>query len=302
MLSRAGKFYLFLFLCPGTGALAFENGLYLSKKWLTVADFSSVRQLSKFCKEYQIKYIFVRGPNPEKDGTLRISLKDASRFTGHFKNVHGDALILLWIGGRIDGRNAEFRYGERNFVENFTSSVRILSSVFDGIHLDIEPLRDSIPSLMEDFLKKVKASLSNNILSSALPNVCNFSYPSCATEEKILPFVMMSDQIVIMAYDTGIYSRAEYINHVVSQIERFLLLSSRNPFPPEILLGVPTYDELTPLHNPKVENLENSLLGFRKAVTTLPIPTRALRGIAIYANWTTDMEEWMHIRKFLKKY
>jgi hypothetical protein len=58
-----------------------------------------------------------------------------------------------------------------------------------------------------------------------------------------------------------------------------------------VLLGVPTYDPRGIMHRAEVETLENALLGVVRGLRGKP-EGGTFEGIAIYAEWTTDSEEW----------
>jgi hypothetical protein len=60
----------------------------------------------------------------------------------------------------------------------------------------------------------------------------------------------------------------------------------------EVLLGVPTYDDYNISHVRDVETIDNTLVGIRAGLVDLGVDSRPFAGIAIYANWTTDAEEW----------
>lgn len=59
----------------------------------------------------------------------------------------------------------------------------------------------------------------------------------------------------------------------------------------DVLVGVPTYDDLTPGHLPCVENLPNSVRGLRCGLAGLEPGDRAKVGAAVYAEWTTLPQE-----------
>jgi hypothetical protein len=68
-----------------------------------------------------------------------------------------------------------------------------------------------------------------------------------------------------------------------------------------VLLGVPAYaDEGVEYHDPKVENLQNALLGIHRGLARRPLPAN-YQGVAIYCEWEMDTNEWRYFEKhFLK--
>ena len=60
-----------------------------------------------------------------------------------------------------------------------------------------------------------------------------------------------------------------------------------------VLIGVPSYEDVPASSNPEVENLETALLGVRAALESHgPVAPDCFEGVAIYANWVTDEQEW----------
>jgi hypothetical protein len=48
-------------------------------------------------------------------------------------------------------------------------------------------------------------------------------------------------------------------------------------------------------HDPRVENLENALLGIHRGLSRNPLPTN-FQGVAIYSDWETSDQEWDYFR------
>ncbi len=59
-----------------------------------------------------------------------------------------------------------------------------------------------------------------------------------------------------------------------------------------VRLGVPTYEDDVAWHIPSTENAVTALTGIRSGLAALASPREAIRGVAIYADWTTDENEW----------
>ena len=107
-----------------------------------------------------------------------------------------------------------------------------------------------------------------------------------------------SDQMVVMMYDTGLQKSKLYQHLMAGWTGEVLDWSGNTP----VLLGVPTYnDEGVDYHNPKVENLENALLGIHRGLAGKSLPAN-YQGVAIYCEWETDAGEWQYFeRHFLKQ-
>jgi hypothetical protein len=58
----------------------------------------------------------------------------------------------------------------------------------------------------------------------------------------------------------------------------------------DVLLGVPTWDEPTISHHPKIENITNALRGIDAALE--PEMPKNYAGIALYSHFTFDDARW----------
>jgi hypothetical protein len=63
-----------------------------------------------------------------------------------------------------------------------------------------------------------------------------------------------------------------------------------------LFIGVPTYEENRPGHRPWAENIRTSIIGMQLALNDLGIRENRDIGIAIFAEWTTDENEWATLR------
>jgi hypothetical protein len=101
----------------------------------------------------------------------------------------------------------------------------------------------------------------------------------------------LADQIVVMAYDTGIPTPSlyrRYLAYVAGSMSRTLARAHSRA---RVLVGVPTYDGSGIMHRGRVENPENALLGIVAGLRGLGAGG-TFEGVALYAEWTTDEEEW----------
>jgi hypothetical protein len=68
----------------------------------------------------------------------------------------------------------------------------------------------------------------------------------------------------------------------------------------EIVIGIPTYDAELPAHDPLVENVDSAMAGFKAGLAALGEAAQFVRGIAIFADWTTDDLEWAQFGVWLE--
>lgn len=273
-----------------------ENGIWISKKWVSKnISFGEVKRLNGILDRYKIKFVFFKAGKVDNKGNLKLSPHAIHRFVSLMKNINAERKLLLWTGGIIP----RFAYFDPAFKKNFLLSIKKALASVDGIHIDIEPLSRTNDDI-EPFLHDIKQVIGNKLLSCALPLIGNKNFPSYITSHTILyPFFVYCDQVVIMGYDTGEYIPNSYIRLLVEQVKIYIEGILRTSSSADILLGIPSYDEVSPYHNPKVENIENAVKGFFEARETLPFASLKLRGISIYAEWTTDAKEWLILERLL---
>ena len=99
----------------------------------------------------------------------------------------------------------------------------------------------------------------------------------------------LTDQIVVMTYDTAIPTPSlyrRYVAYVASSIT-----SSVGQSRTRVMVGVPTYDETGLMHRAGVETPENALVGIVVGLRGVG-GGGTFEGVALYAGWTTDDREW----------
>ena len=100
-----------------------------------------------------------------------------------------------------------------------------------------------------------------------------------------------ADQVVVMAYDTGLPTSAlyrRYLAYAARSVTEEMLRSNARA---RVLVGIPTYDESGFMHRAGVETPENALLGVVAGLRGVG-GGGTFEGVAIYAEWTTDESEW----------
>ena len=100
-----------------------------------------------------------------------------------------------------------------------------------------------------------------------------------------------ADQLVVMAYDTGLPTATlyrRYLAYVSGSVTSALLHADSSS---RLLVGIPTYKETGLMHRAGVETPENALLGVVAGLRGLG-PRGTFEGVALYAEWTTDPVDW----------
>jgi hypothetical protein len=243
--------------------------------------------------------LFVHTGPLSDDGTLDPALRPRARW---FVNaVHAslpDVRVQAWLGAHpVPG---QLRLGSATTRAAVLGSVgQVLDDGFDGVHLDLEPVRDGDPDLLillsatHDLTGERHALLS--VSASYLAPV-----PALAAAASSAPtplgvwsagylhrIALRVDQIAVMAYDTWLPTTAMYTGYV----RRLTTMSlAATPDPVTLFVGVPAYHESTLRHHDDAETLSAALRGVRLALGARP-PARTF-GVAVYVDFTATPDDW----------
>lgn len=201
-----------------------------------------------------------------------------------------------WLGqvrSKIDLDNSEVR------AELVESAKWTLGQGFDAIHLDIEPVRsddEGFYSLLEELrlaLPETPISVAMDewqphYLSRLLSWSTDTPIESYWTKNQVKRVAELADQIVVMTYDTNFHDPNLYEWWVEQQT---IAISQFLPNDTELFIGIPSYDEGESI-DPEAENLQTGLTGFNRAVQNLRSNSDQITGVAIYAYWEMDEDEW----------
>jgi hypothetical protein len=282
-----------------------ENGIWLGHKWYTghsvrtaepVPAIELVR-LKENLDRHGITDLFIHVGPARSDGTLE---DEPGRVFADLRKAFPASRLLAWVGARVEGVPLE----EAKFHENLIESLVALDSAgFDGVHFDFEPMADFEPGYLE-LLSRVRDEMGPEfVISQATPRASLFGLPpgplrrSFWSKDFYLETMRRSDQTVLMAYD----SRFNYIKAYMTFVrhQSGLLADWACSIPGhELLVGLPSYEDVPLYSNPKVENLRTASLGVRAAVEQRSEREKCVVGVAIYSNWVTDEDEWRDFRSY----
>ena len=223
-------------------------------------------------RENRMKYLFVDVGDTSWNGKLQTEEKEIVRFlemiriyeeeTGHDFVLLPYSEINTYV---YDITSKEF---QNIFVEDYS---RLEALGFDGIYIDIEPVRSSV---VEDYLDLVSEVAGKSsfvgVYSGSLGEESDWDW-SPGLFKSVSTRV---DLIFVPGYDTGIESEEEYQEHIKNQIEAVSNLNLNSI----LLLGVPT-------HKSMPETIKNSLEVFSE-------DKKEFDGVAIFSEWTADGSEW----------
>src|SRR5688572_20150738 len=165
-----------------------------------------------------------------------------------------------------------------------------------GVHLNVEPLRSGDKDFLV-LLEEIRGGLPpGKVLSLAAypPPTQWHPFPDVHWEESYFREVARRcDHVAVMMYDAGQKFPKTYQRLMADWTVEVLEWSEGKA----VLLGVPTYDDAgVGYHDPKVENLENALLGIHRGLLRKSMAGN-YQGVAIYCDWETSDSEWAYFRE-----
>ena len=279
-----------------------RNAVWLEHRWLEKTQPPEQAQalfggLHRRGVSYAFPHLIPFGP----DGQLPPHNRDQMRaFLATARTEAPDVKVLPWVGGVRAGyrrtRPGTVKLDDLGQRQRIVAECRgLVDEGFDGVHLNIEPVNDG----NVDFLALLRALRNavgkDRVLSVsairpgpfALPMAPNFLW-SPGYYARVAALV---DQIVIMAYDTALPTPALYRRYVAWAATSVTTTLADSSIRARVLMGIPTYDETGMMHRGGVETPENALLGVIAGLRGLGAGG-TFEGVALYAEWTTDEEEW----------
>ena len=281
-----------------------KNALWARHQW--VGEYRTVKEyvrLATHLKQHEMTDVFFHvGPLNAQGLIEQQKYPFAVRLLSYLKREYPELHIQAWIGqvearggGPLDLSNNKVRENIVHTAEMF------LDLGFDGIHYDIEPIHSGDMRFL-DLLQKTKAITKNQ--KKFLSVASDEPEPIWGTEKIVRLFAKQAgfwkkeyyiqvaeqvDQIAVMIYDTAL-PRDWLYGNVVAWVTKTLLTS----LDPKITLfmGVPSYEDQRWGFHPEAENVRSGIRGIQKGLASFDTPEIQHFGIAIYAEWTTDQDEW----------
>lgn len=271
-----------------------QVAFWMEHSWVngTQNDFSV---LAECVKNYGITDLYFHVGPIQEGGELA---DDLNFFKAGFETL--GTTNYAWIGqvrSKIDIDNEGVRTGIVN------SSRWLIDQGFDGIHLDIEPVREDdtafilLVAQMRQALPNAKISVAMDewqphIFSQLIAKFLDMPIESYWSTSQIKQVAELVDQIVVMTYDSNLKNSKDYIWWVEQQT---IALSDRVPKDTELFIGIPSYEEGESI-DPTVENIQTGLAGFERGYKNLRSDYGKITGIAIYSYWEMSDDEWAALK------
>lgn len=273
-----------------------ENGLWLRYTWyFGQKNDAEVRQLAADLCARQIRYAYFHVRLIDRNGMLVYHYPDqARRLVRTLHRLAPQVSVIAWVyagnaraGGLVDLSNARQR-------ANMVGEARWLTNTcgFDGVQWDYETCQDGEPGLPV-LLRETRAALPAGALLgvAASPWLPWHRHGWGWSEGYFAQVARECDQIAVMCYDTGMHLPRAYTWLLGEECRRVLpAVAQANPRC-RVLLGLPTYGRGVAAHNPHAENLRLALIGARDGLPSAG-STAAFAGVALFADYTTEADEW----------
>lgn len=273
-----------------------DNGLWARRVWLHEARTDAETQAlvdTLRARGVTRLYPFLGPPNSLgqpawRDGNVLHPVDEAiaASFLTRMAALAPEIEVYPWTGGV---------YG-RDIVLSDTARLQawreaVLRLPVQGVQLNVEPMPEQQAYL--DLLKAWKDALGPRTLSIAAypPPTPLHPFPDVHWSPEFLREVcLVADDLAVMAYDTALPEAAAY-SALVAEWTRTLAALP----PPEeggctVRIGLSAYEDDEPWHRPQAETLAAGIAGVRAGLGDLA--PGHVRGVAIYASWTTDLAEW----------
>lgn len=279
-----------------------RNAVWLEHRWLERAhDDREIEDLLAALQARGVAYVYPHVIPFDRAGNLPPHDREQMRrFLEAARRVAPQMKVLPWVGGLRVGYKRT-RPGTVDLTD-LAQRQRIVAECrglvdegFQGVHLNVEPVDDGNDDFLA-LLRSLRIAVGDgNILSLSaikpgpvhVPLAPNFFW----TPEYYGRVASIADQVVVMAYDTGIPTPSlyrRYLSYAAGTVARTLHDTGSRA---RVLVGVPTYDGSGIMHRVGVENAANALPGIVAGLRGLGAGG-TFEGVALYAEWTTDEREW----------
>jgi hypothetical protein len=275
------------------------NGIWIGHQWYTGKNVRTGAPVSaeernvlveKF-NRYGIRDVFIHAGPIMADGTVDDM---PGPYFDTLRILTPGIRYLPWLGGNARSLPLENRCWRSEFIQTLGM---LRTAGFEGVHLDIEPLASFHPGYL-DLLREIREAFGGKFvishatrklafLDSRVPVAARFFWSAQfyrACMEK-------ADQTVLMGYDTCIKFEKIYRVYMQFQTERLCAYADAVAGH-RVMIGIPSYEDVPRLSDPRVENIHNAALGVRAALEQCTNGGESFDGVAIYACWTTDSSEW----------
>lgn len=284
------------------------NAIWAGTEWTYDApDDQTVADFAQKLRDHDIGTVYAWVSWLQEDGTWRgtTNFPNVKRFVEQFKAAYPESTLYGWVSLPVDGGADGYRLDDEGVQQSVADfSQRVINDFgFDGVFLNVEPVWDGD----ENFLSLVRGVRSavgiDALVSVAAPPDWSPEGVDVPVPPLIVPgtvwadtfkqsIALLSDEIAVMAYNSGLSTPDDYSRWVAYQVAAFARAIAALGEGTELIIGMPTYDSEPPGHDPLVENVTSAEAGYELGLEQAGADASFVRGRGLYAAWTTDDQEW----------
>lgn len=289
-----------------------EKAAWLEITWAMDAHSDGeIQSLAQNLQQHHITTLFAYVSYLKPGNVFNPTYDHAADFVRQLHEAAPQINVLAWIGVPVQYTTTSGEYVTNRLEDSNTRTIiaefaaRTVNEFgFDGVHLNAEAIADGDSAFIET-LQAIRAQLPKTALLSTTARalqmtewVTIFPFP-IASDQRSMNYLreiaQNSDQVVIMAYDSGLFFPSDYRAWMQYQVQTSA--AALNDLDVDFLVGVPVSEEWTLSHNITTEYLANALYGVRAGLAASISPNN-VDGIAIYPYWEIDDGEWVLVDKF----
>lgn len=284
------------------------DALWIGTEWTYESqDDAALQTFVQNLRNRQIGTVYSWVSWLQEDGTWRgaENFPNVKTFVDRFKAAYPESQLMGWVSFPVNVGENNYRLDNTDLQQNIADfTQRVVQDMgFDGVFLNIEPVWNGDENFLS-LLRKVRLSVGDNVpIAVAIPPdwspidagipVPPLIVPGTVWEKEYKQSVaLLSDEMVVMAYNSGLSNSADYVQWVAYQVKSFVDAISELGIGTEIVIGIPTYDSELPGHDTVVENVASAVQGVHVGLQEVGDKASFVRGLAIFADYTTDDTEW----------
>lgn len=298
----------FLGLFRPARTTAGANAIWVGTEWTYDApETQAVADFAAQLRDHDIGTVYAWVSWLQEDGTWRgtTNFPNVKSFVEQFREAYPEATLYGWISLPVNSGADGYRLdddGVQQTVADFSQRV-INDFGFDGVFLNVEPVWDGDESFLS-LVRGVRSAVGiDALISVAAPPDWSPEGVDIPVPPLIVPgtvwsdtfkqsVALLSDEIAVMAYNSGLSTPEDYIEWVAYQVSAFARAVAQLGEGTHLMIGMPTYDAEPPGHDPLVENITSAEAGYQLGLEQAGDDASFVRGRALYAGWTTDEQEW----------
>jgi hypothetical protein len=284
------------------------NAIWIGTEWTYEDnDDQDIFALAERLREHQIGtvYAWVSWLQPDNTWRGQDNFEKVRAFVQQFHDFYPEAELFGWVSFPVEVDQVGYRMDNeevQQIIADFSRQV-VQDFGFDGVFLNVEQVWNNDENFLE-LLRKVRAAVGDDVTVSAVippdwsPIGAGIPVPPLIVPGTVWDtdykqsVALLVDQMTVMAYHSGLSSPTDYTQWTAYQVSTFANAIASLGGGTEIMIGIPTFDAEPPGHDPAVENVITAVEGVRLGLQQAGDSADFVRGLALYAGWTTDDQEW----------